>query len=259
METPQEDPVRLVECLKSLGMTKYEALVYIALLRVPSATASEIHEGSSVPRASVYPVLDQLLDKDLVSVSQSAPKRFAAIPPDDAVTRLLSRIEQDAESARSALVSIHRKRIAPEQGSGELIWNLYGLDAIHRKLIELISGATEDVRLIAHPNLLSREVRDTITAMSDQVAIEVVTPCWDGLAAENLKVYVKQPPEIPRDLDRAKDMMAGGICIVDGRKILVIVGSGTADSVALFSESDGFVRFFLRYYSLVIDWAKKSG
>jgi hypothetical protein len=53
--------------------------------------------------------------------------------------------------------------------------------------------------------------------------------------------------------------MAGGICIIDGRKIMVIVGSGTADAVALFSESEGFVRFFLRYYSLVIDWAKKSG
>jgi sugar-specific transcriptional regulator TrmB len=259
MKTPPEDPVRLVECLKSLGMTKYEALVYIALLRVPSATASEIHEGSSVPRASVYPVLDQLLDKDLVSVSQSAPKRFAAIPPDDAISRLLSGIERDAESARGALLAIRRKQIAPEQGSEELIWNLYGLEAIRRKLIELISGATEEVRMIAHPNILSMEVRDTLKALSDQVRIEVVTPCWDGPAAANLKIQPKQPPKVRREPDKARDLMAGGLCIIDGRKIMVIVGSGTADTVALFSESEGFVRFFLRYYSLIIDWAKKGG
>jgi len=259
MKTPPEDPGRLIECLKSLGMTKYEALVYIALLRVPSATASEIHEGSSVPRASVYPVIDQLLDKDLVSVSQSAPKRFAAIPPDDAITRLLSRIERDAHSAKSALLAINRKRIATELGSEELIWNLYGLDAIRRKLVDLIAGATEDVRIIAHPTMLSGEVRDMLTAMGDQVSIEVVTQCWDGPAAENLNIYVKQHPDVPRELNRAKDLMAGGICIIDGRKIMVIVGSGTADAVALFSESEGFVRFFLRYYSLIIDWAKKSG
>jgi HTH-type transcriptional regulator, sugar sensing transcriptional regulator len=259
MKTPPEDPVRLVECLKSLGMTKYEALVYIALLRVPSATASEIHESSSVPRASVYPVLDQLLDKDLVSVSQSAPKRFAAIPPDEAITRLLSRIERDAGFAKSALLAIHRKRIATEQGSEELIWNLYGLDTIRRKLVDLITGATEEVRLIAHPNILSGEVRDALAAIGDRVAVEVVTACWDGPAAENLTVYVKQYPEIPRESGETKDMMAGGICIIDGRKIMVIVGSGTADAVALFSESEGFVRFFLRYYSLVIDWAKKGG
>jgi sugar-specific transcriptional regulator TrmB len=258
MKMQPEDPVRLVECLKSLGMTKYEALVYIALLRVPSATASEIHESSSVPRASVYPVLDQLLDKDLVAVSQSAPKRFAAIPPEDAITRLLSRIECDAESAKSALVAIYRRRIAPDQGSGELIWNLYGLDAIRRKLVDLIGDAKEEVRLIAHPDILSIEVKDALAAVGGRAAVEVITPCWDGPAAENLKVYIKEHPEVPRELDTARDMMAGGICIIDGRKIMVIVGSGTADAVALFSESEGFVRFFLRYYSLIIDWVKTS-
>ena len=259
MKTPPEDPARLIECLKSLGMTKYEALVYIALLRVPSATASEIHEGSSVPRASVYPVLDQLMDKDLVSVSQSAPKRFAAISPDDAITRLLSRIERDAESAKSGLLAIYRKRIAPEQGSEELIWNLYGLDAIRRKLVDLIAGATREVRLIAHPNIISGEVRTMLEAVSGRVSVEVVTPSWDGLATESMRIYTRQLPDMPRDLDKAKEMMAGGICIIDGQRIMVIVGSGTADAVALFSESEGFVRFFLRYYGLIIDWAKKSG
>jgi sugar-specific transcriptional regulator TrmB len=259
MKTMPEDPVRLVKCLKSLGMTKYEALVYIALLRVPSATASEIHEYSSVPRASVYPVLDQLQDLDLVSVSQSVPKRFAAIPPDDAITRLLSRIQGDAESARTALIAIHRKRIAPEQGSEELIWNLYGLEAIRRKLVELITGATEDVRLIAHPDILSGEVRDTLTAMGDRVTIEVVTPGRDGPVPEIINLSAKQLREIPHVPVRAKDVMSGGICIIDDRKIMVIVGSGAADAVALFSESEGFVRFFLRYYRLVIDFAQKSG
>ena len=171
----------------------------------------------------------------------------------------MNRIERDAESAKSALSALYRKRISPEQGSEELIWNLYGLDAIRRKLIDLIEGATEDVRLIAHPNVLEGEVREALEALGNQVTVEVVTQCWDGPTADNVKIYVKQHPEVPKELDKAKDMMAGGICIIDGRKIMVIVGSGTADSVALFSESEGFVRFFLRYYNLVIDWAKKSG
>ena len=96
MKLPSDNPVRVIDCLKSLGLTKYEALVYIALLKVASATASEIHEISGVPRASVYTVIDQLLDKGLVSVSQSAPKRFAAFPPDDAIARLMDHIERDA-------------------------------------------------------------------------------------------------------------------------------------------------------------------
>ena len=91
MKMPIDNPDRLVECLKSLGITKYEALVYIALLRVPSARATEIHETSGVPRASVYPVLDQLLEKNLVSVSQSTPKRFAAVSVEEAMSSHFTR------------------------------------------------------------------------------------------------------------------------------------------------------------------------
>jgi hypothetical protein len=29
MKLPSEDPARVIDCLKSLGLTKYEALVYI--------------------------------------------------------------------------------------------------------------------------------------------------------------------------------------------------------------------------------------
>jgi sugar-specific transcriptional regulator TrmB len=239
-------------------MTKYEALVYIALLRVPSATASEIHESSGVPRASVYPVLDQLLDKDLVSVSQSAPKRFAAIPPVDAITRLVSRIEHDADFARSSLVAIHRQRISTEQGSEELIWNLYGIDTIRKRLLDLIAGAASEIRIIAHPDVLSEEVRTMLNSVSNVVNVEIVTPRWDCPPRENLKIYVKQHPEIHHGQGMAKDSMTGGVCIIDGSKALVIVGSGDPETVALFSESEGFVRFFIRYYNLIIEWAKKT-
>ncbi|MDD1716507.1 MAG: helix-turn-helix domain-containing protein, partial [Methanolinea sp.] len=71
----------LTEQLKSLGLTKYEALVYIALLQASGATATEIHEHSGVPRASVYPVLDRLVAKNLASISHTTPKRFNAVDP----------------------------------------------------------------------------------------------------------------------------------------------------------------------------------
>jgi HTH-type transcriptional regulator, sugar sensing transcriptional regulator len=58
MKRLHDSSVQLIASLKSLGMTKYEALVHIALLRVMSPTASEIHDSSGIPRASVYPVID---------------------------------------------------------------------------------------------------------------------------------------------------------------------------------------------------------
>ena len=66
MVEPAAQAVAIAESLKSLGLTKYEALVYIALLQASGATATEIHELSGVPRASVYPVLERLSQKQLV-------------------------------------------------------------------------------------------------------------------------------------------------------------------------------------------------
>ena len=257
MKLPSENPTHVTECLKSLGLTKYESRVYVALLKVASATASEIHEISGVPRASVYTVIDQLLDKGLVSVSQSAPKRFAAFSPEDAITKLMTHIEMDAKYATDTLSLIYRERMSPGPGSEELIWNIYGIENIRKKLNDLISSAKHGIRIIAHPQILSPDVKQKLTTMANQLSVEIITPHWTGDIPEKMSVYVIQHPEIPKELDKAKDMMAGGVCIIDGRYVMVIVGVGDEDAVALFSESEGFVRFFVRYYSLIFDWAKK--
>jgi sugar-specific transcriptional regulator TrmB len=258
MKLPSENSVRVTECLKSLGLTKYEARVYIALLKVASATASEIHEISGVPRASVYTVIDQLLDKGLVSVSQSAPKRFAAYSPEDAITKLMDRIEMDAKYARDTLSLIYRERMSPGLGSEELIWNIYGIETIQKKLTDLISHAKSGIRIIAHPQILSPEVKQKLTTMADHISVEIITPQWTGDIPVKMNVYVIEHPEIPKELDKATEMMAGGVCIIDGRYVMVIVGVGNEDAVALFSESEGFVRFFVRYYTLIFDWANKT-
>jgi sugar-specific transcriptional regulator TrmB len=257
MSSPSPDSGRVIECLKSLGLTKYEALVYIALLKVVSATASEIHEISTVPRASVYPVLDQLQEKKLVSVARSTPKRFAALSPDEGVTIMMSRIERDATDARKILSAIHRERIIHEQNSEELIWNVYGIENIRRKFIDIITAAGQDIRIIAHPQVISPEIKELLDAVAERADIEIVTHKWEGGNKGKLRVHVKKHPEMPRELDTVKDMMAGGICIVDNRRVLVILGTGKEDAVALYSEAEGFVRFFSRYYNLIVDWAKK--
>lgn len=258
MKLPSENSVRITDCLKSLGLTKYEAHVYIALLKVASATASEIHEISGVPRASVYTVVDQLLDKGLVSVSQSAPKRFAAYSPEESISKLMDNIERDAKYARDALSLIYRERISPGGGSEELIWNIYGIGNIQKKLTELISRANTGIRIIAHPRILSPELKQKLATMADHLSVEIITTHWTGTIPEKMEVCFIQHPEIPKELDKAKDMMAGGVCIIDGHSVMVIVGTDDDDAVALFSESEGFVRFFVRYYTLIYEGAKKG-
>jgi sugar-specific transcriptional regulator TrmB len=259
MKVPSDDPARVIDCLKSLGLTKYEALVYIALLKVASATASGIHEISGVPRASVYTVIDQLLNKGLVSVSQSAPKRFAAFPPEDAIARLMSRIERDAQYCRDSLSQIYRERTSFGTGTEELIWNIYGIENIRKRLIHLVSGAKKEIRIVAHSQIISPDVRQKLTEMADQASVEIITPYWAGDVPfqKNMQVSIVKLPDIPKEINAGKDMMGGGVCIIDGKSVLVFMGLGKVDAVGLFSESEGFIRFFVRYYNVIFDRVKK--
>ncbi len=259
MEGMDVDPQPIVHQLKSLGLTKYEALVYIALLRVADATATEIHGLSGVPRASVYPVLTQLQDKELVSISQSSPKRFAALPPDEGIQSLLSRIQEDAHNAQETLTAIHEQSMATERSGQELIWNLHGIAAIRRKLVELIGQAESGIRIIAHCDLFSEEIKKALAVKSERIPVEIFTHEWDSDLPPSIRVVVKAPPKHICEFPKAKDMIAaGGIFVIDDRKIFIVIGSGDEDAVALFSESEGFVRFFSRYYTLIREIAELS-
>lgn len=69
------DPVK-EEALTKLGLTKNETRVYLALLRLGSATAIEITKLSKVHRVNVYDVLERLRGKGLISTILQANKRI---------------------------------------------------------------------------------------------------------------------------------------------------------------------------------------
>jgi len=60
---------------------------------------------------------------------------------------------------------------------------------------------------------------------------EVIILRGDGLAADHRKTYTI---DVSRKSGAVKVPMAGGICIIDRRKVMVIIGSGTTDAMALF-------------------------
>lgn len=254
----REQTDKIVNRLKSLGLTKYEALVYIALLKVTGATATEIHGISGVPRASVYPVLTQLEEKGLVSISQSTPRRFAALPPEDGIGSLLARIESDAKDAQEALIEIHRQSLPADRIGQELIWNVHGIAAIRKRLAELIGQAESGIRIMAHSGLFSDDVQKALAVKAEKIPVEIYTHEWNAPVPASMNVKVTKPMLLTCEIRKAKALTAGGVFVIDDKKILVVIGSGDEDAVALYSESEGFVRFFSRYYTLIREMADRT-
>ncbi len=238
----------IAESLKILGLTKYEALVYAALLQIEGGSATDIHEISGVPRASVYPVLDRLLQKDLVTVSHSTPKMFAAIPPDEGIDNLLKHIENAADDARKLLNDLYQSKLQVDHGSQEMIWSIQGREKVVRRILEMILGAREHIRIIAAGSLLEGEIARAIESRDGEISGEVFCNSWKGdvSSLKTIRIVTKRPPQVH---PIGKEM--GGFLIVDGIRALVLMGSAGSGLTALYSESPGFLNFLLYYSSFV--------
>ncbi|MCK8519110.1 TrmB family transcriptional regulator [Methanoculleus sp. 7T] len=257
MKASRDIPNTTIESLKSLGLTKYEALVYIGLLRVAGATATEIHEISGVPRASVYPVLDRLVQKELVSVSHTTPKRFDAIPPDRGIENLMRRIEDDAENARVALDVFYREKDSEGRGNQELIWTVYGEENIKTRLADMIRSAEQSVEMLVSWNLLEGAVLALLEPLPDSVQVDIVTDCWKGEQPSRFGVHVHPLGTLYEGRapsGKALRYESSGVFLVDDARALLWMGSAGEQPSALYSESAGLVQFVRRYLSSVTEW-----
>jgi sugar-specific transcriptional regulator TrmB len=248
------DRTRLVDTLKNLGLTKYEALVYIGLLGIRGGTATEIHERSGVPRASVYPALNRLIRRNLVSISHTSPRRYRATPPEEGIGHLLSHLEVSARTAKEALQEMQREPIPRHGGKGELIWSIYGREHIQDHLVDLIEGAKREVHLIAYWDLLQGKVAEALIGLPSEVTVEAICDRWECRKPSHISVLIA-PAQSLRD-SIPPHSMAGVFCI-DGRQAIVSMGSMEEQPSALFSESVGFVQFFSRYYRFIADWSRR--
>lgn len=254
----QPEPDRIYDSLKSLGLTKYEALVYMALLQVQGATATEIHEISKVPRASVYPVIDKLISKNLVSTSNTTPKRFSATPPEAAVKNMLGEIKKDADNALKALNELYESRPERPFGKQEYIWSITGEENILLKLKEALNSAEKEVFFAARWDFIKNKLSDITESVSPDVKIEIITNNWDkdGYPGIFPNASVKIFKEF-NSYSRGTKNGASGVYIIDKKKVLLIMDSDAdLDSAsfnppALYSESYGFVQFFLSYREFI--------
>jgi len=239
------------EHLKSLGLTKYESLVYIGLLRVESASATEIHEISGVPRASVYPVLDKLMKKGLVSVSNTIPKRFDATTPEEGVEHLLRQVERDAEAAKAELVAIFESRKDREEKRQEMIWTLSGRETIESRISDMFLSARSSVIIYAGRDFITPGLLEIIARIPRTVSLDLATNGTFGPGDLPEHCNVRSIESLIETGLLQGDTMAG-VFIADRERVLLRLNGDETSPSALYSESPAFLQLFLNYWNHII-------
>ncbi|MCD6461845.1 MAG: TrmB family transcriptional regulator [Thermoplasmata archaeon] len=157
--------------MESLGLSKYEARTYIALVAHGQGPADLIAETAGIPRTSCYKALESLEERGMAHVSEGRPRIFRAEHPAAVRKMFESRIEEAFSKLEMAY------EVLSERGIPQLVYTIVGKDRVLAKMGELLDG-TERRFIISTPLLseIRRHLRKEIkNALYRGVEVVVIT------------------------------------------------------------------------------------
>lgn len=177
------DEADAVDALKRLGLTTYEARVFVALQKLGTGTASEVAAITDVPRSQVYGAADGLEEQGLLDVQQSNPTRYRPVDVEEARDRLYRQLRSESGAAFDYIESV-QEEYGDSTEERASIWTVHGGSSVASRTAELL-GTTEDHVMygVDDVDYLEPSVRDALIAATERgVDITVISANDDVLA-----------------------------------------------------------------------------
>lgn len=213
-----------VESLERLGLSNYEARVFLALQALGVGTAREIHEVAGVPRSQVYGAADELVSRGLLERQQSTPKRYRPVSIPTAKELLTARLERERDRAFEFLEAVRAEQRPAE--TREDVWSLRGQEAVTERVIELAERAGDRVVFATRSADLAPAALLDVLADRATAGVDVTVMSDDPALHETVSAAVNAvtpPHERPGAL-------SGRMLLVDDNVVLVSVRSGEVET-----------------------------
>ncbi|MDF9744827.1 TrmB family transcriptional regulator [Natrinema salsiterrestre] len=170
--TANDTSQEAVSLLQDLGLQEYEARCFIALNKLPSGTAKEIHEISEVPRTRVYDAIRVLESQGLVEVQHTSPQVYRAVGIDEATQTLRQKYEDRITTLETHLENTEVQDVEEDDQVQE-VWSLTGHEAIESRTIDLIREAESEIALlVVDEDILSETLLDSLrTAARNDISV----------------------------------------------------------------------------------------
>ncbi|MDQ2049510.1 helix-turn-helix domain-containing protein [Natronolimnohabitans sp. A-GB9] len=238
-----DDESEAVDAFERLGLTSYEAKVFIALHQLGSGTARDVANVTDVPRSQVYSVAESLEERGLLEVQQSSPIRYRPVSIDEAQETLRNRFEREQERAFDYVDTVKQESSSEE--TQEDIWTVRGRERIDNRVVDLLSRADERIvfgtrlpELVTEATVEALETRATAgvsaTVISRSEAVRERFETVDGVAVE-------APPSY-----RTSDDRSGRIVVVDDDSILLSVVDDDGSETAIWSSGSLFASVLIQ-------------
>ncbi|MFQ5885502.1 MAG: TrmB family transcriptional regulator, partial [Thermoplasmata archaeon] len=142
---------RRIEKMKELGLTEYQARVYLTLLDLGISKASQVPSISRVPRTRIYSTMNQLHEKGLVEIIPESPIKYRPVPISDYLDKVAESHMRTADEIVSKKEELEQEFAvrggmeAEETGRFEAI---YGRRNVRERITRMYEESESEILLI---------------------------------------------------------------------------------------------------------------
>ncbi|WP_254764417.1 TrmB family transcriptional regulator [Natrinema marinum] len=238
-----DDENAAVDAFEGLGLTSYEAKVFIALHQLGAGTARDVAEVTDVPRSQVYSVAESLENHGLIEVQQSNPIRYRPVDIEEARNTLQRRFEREQDRAFEYVDTVKNEPSGEE--TQEDIWTVRDRDRVNDRTVDLLSQADERIIFGTRlPELVTDSIERVLAeraAAGVEVVVVSATEAVRNRFAGVDGVTVDEPPA-----HRTDDQRSGRIVVADHDSILLSVLGGEDGETAIWSSGSVFASVLIQ-------------
>ena len=222
-----------VRALRNLGLSSYEARVYISLVRNGALTASEVSSQSRIPFSRVYDVLATLERGGWITVEQGRPKRYVPKSPREtskaavlAAQERLSEWEQQVVDGLQPLFDEKTKISAPE------VHILHGSNNVRAKLNVALGQAERSVLLSW--GIISEEdiefISPTLLHLRDR-GVDLKILVSEQMLTDKVQRLISAVGE-----GKKRKEIYGGGALIDEKQAIIMLTTEPTEQLAIWSK-----------------------
>ncbi len=147
-----EIPHELIKSLMDLGLLESEAKIYITLAMMNNSEVKTLIEFLGLSKPNTYESLRLLEEKGLVSLINTRPMAYQALPPDIGLEVLLKTHIDAKEKAKKIFSIMDKEKFVPK--SSEALWTVFNGESINYKIKDMIQNAKESIFMISSPKYI---------------------------------------------------------------------------------------------------------
>ncbi len=158
----------MIEKLRKLGLTGYEAQAFIALLKLGDAEANEIANKAQIPMGRIYSVLSNLEEYRLIRIMDTRPRRYACVEPTAALDRMLKNKNEELKRTSAEIETLAHDLVSELSGVKtakvtKSFWTVAIADKSEELVQECILGAQNEILFFMASRTTSERLRKKLS------------------------------------------------------------------------------------------------